>query len=256
MKKYLLLFIIPIIYNCEDGLTGHWHTRDLINNNSLINIDIVENNDCYLYFSLSKKPIKGKHFPEEKKIIFPAECGMYHFDYEYKKDKIYLKSYLGAEYIAEKQDEECDRFKDFKTLLNIDYLKIENKIALYTPKDAIENEGLNQYINIGFSDESNSIRIEYLNKLNSIDKIDSIIKYIENSVSDSEIPFINYILIPDKNLKASDLKLVISRYNKGYEKRIFTQILKIKPKKMNTFEYIKIHKIELNSDNKLSYIIN
>lgn len=256
MKKLLFLIFIPLFFSCKKDLSGHWHLKNLEGKPSMLSIDILKNNDCYLYSSLSGKPTKGEYYPEEKQLFFPAQCGMFHFNYEYKNNKIYLKSYLSEEFIAEKQDDECDRFNDFATLLDIDYLIIENQRQLYKPKGSIENEGLNEYINIDYSEESNAIRIEYFNKINTVDKIDSIIKYIENSVSDSEIPFINYVLIPDKNLKASDLKLVIDTFNKGCLKRIFIQTLKMKPEKMNIFEFIKINEIELGSDNNLFYIIN
>tara|TARA_B100000795_G_scaffold114828_1_gene85216 strand:+ start:1130 stop:1900 length:771 start_codon:yes stop_codon:yes gene_type:complete len=256
MKKLLFLILIPLIFSCEKNLSGHWHLKNLEGKPSMLSIDILKNKDCYLYSSLSGKPIKGGYYPEKKQLFFPAQCGMFHFNYEYKNNKIYLKSYLSENFIAEKQDDECDRFNDFTTLLDIDYLIIKNQRLHYKPKGSIENEGLNQYINIDYSEKNKSIRIEFFNRINNVNKIDSIIKYLENSVSDSEIKFINYVLIPDKNLKASDLKLVIDTFNKGYLKRIFIQTLKIKPKKMNIFEYIKINKIELDSDNKLFYIIN
>ena len=126
----------------------------------------------------------------------------------------------------------------------------------YQPKDTYENEGLSENLNIDFSEESNSIRIEFFNEINSVDKIASIITHIENTHSDAEIPFINYILTPDKNLKASDLKKVINKLNEGYKKKIFIRTLKVKPEKMNIFEFIKIDEIQLNSDNKLFNIIN
>jgi hypothetical protein len=256
MKKYLFFLLITITFGCKENLSGHWHAKSTEYNYVNGSIDILENNECYLTLSLSGKPIKGEHFPLKKQIFFPGQCGQFSYDYIYEKNKLLLTSHLGDQVTAERQNKYCHRFNDFKTLLNIDYLKIENKRDLYKPKDSIENDGLNKYINIDFSEESNSIRIEYLNRINPIDQIDSIIKYIENSVSNAEIPFINYVLIPDKKLKVSDLKIVINKLNEGYKKKIYTQILKIKPEKMNIFEYIKINKIQLSSDSKLFYIIN
>lgn len=249
--------MITIFFGCKDDLSGHWHVKDLENNDySKVSLEILENNDCYLIYSLSDKPTKGKHFPDENSFYIPSDCGVFMFDYKLKDNKLYLTNALGTEFIGEKQNDNCNRFKDYATLLNINYLKIENKRKLYQPKDIYENQGLSEYINIDFSEESNSIRIEFFNEINSIDKIASIITSIENSVSDAEIPFINYVLTPDKNLKASDLKIVINKLNEGYKKKIFIQTLKVKPEKMNIFEYIKIDKIQLNSDNKLFYIIN
>lgn len=257
MKKYLLLLILSFIISCKKDLTGHWHLRDLENNSySKASIEILENNDCYLYFSLSSKPSKGEHFPQKNVIAIPSDCGVFMFDYKINNDKLYLTNDLGTEFIAEKQNDNCDRFKDFKTLLNINFLKIENQKDLFKPKDSIENEGLSYYFNIDYDTLNNKIRIEHFNEINSVDKIKSIIEYIENSVSEVEIPFINYVLTPDKNLKASNLKLVINKLNEGYKKKIYIQTLKIKPEKMNIFEYIKINNLDLESDNKLLYIIN
>lgn len=248
--------MIYLTFGCKEDLSGHWHLKSIEGKPSMLSIDILKNNECYLYFSLSARPIKGVHYPKEKQIFLPGQCGAEHFSYQQKNNTLALTNDLGSESIAEKQEDGCDRFNDFATLLDIDYLIIENQRQLYKPKDSIENEGLNEYINIDYSEESNAIRIEYFNKINSIDKIDAIITHIENSVSDSEIPFINYVFIPDKNLKASNLKTVINTFNAGYKKKIFIQTLKIKPEKMNIFEYIKINEIALNSDNKLFYIIN
>ena len=175
------------------------------------------------------------------------------FEYELKKDKLFLTNALGSKLIAEKQDKKCSRFKDYKSILPINFLTIKNKRELLKPKDSIENEGLNEYFLI--NSKNDKIRLEFFDKINPVNKIDSIIKYIENTHSDSEIPFINYVLVPDKNLKISDLKFVINEFNKGHRKKIFIQTLKINPKEMSVFEYIKIDKLDLDSDNTLNQII-
>lgn len=257
MKKYVFFLMITVSFGCKENLSGHWHLKDLENNEySQVSLEVLENDDCYIFYSLSGKPIKGEHFPNKNSLYIPGDCGVFMFEYKFKNNKLYLTNALGTEFIGEKQNDDCNRFKDYATLLKIDYLKIKNKRELYQPKDTYKYGGLSKYINIDFSEESNSIRIEYFNRINSIDTIDSIIAHIESSVSDAEIPFINYVLTPDKNLKASDLKIVINKLNEGYKKKIFIQTLKVKPEKMNIFEFIKIDKIQLNSDNKLFYIIN
>ena len=253
MKKYLFIILISLILSCKKDLTGHWHTKFIGDDSFDTSIDILKNNKCYLYYSLSSKPIKGIHFPDKKQLYIPGDCGVFMFEYELKKDKLFLTNALGSKLIAEKQDKKCSRFKDYKSILPINFLTIKNKRELLKPKDSIENEGLNEYFLI--NSKNDKIRLEFFDKINPVNKIDSIIKYIENTHSDSEIPFINYVLVPDKNLKISDLKFVINEFNKGHRKKIFIQTLKINPKEMSVFEYIKIDKLDLDSDNTLNQII-
>ena len=254
MKKYLFFTLIPLIFGCKKDLTGHWHAKSTEYSYADGSIDILENNECYFTFSLSSKPIKGEHFPDKKHIFFPGQCGDLSFDYELINNKLYLENALGTKLIAARIDKSCSRFKDFKSKLPIDLLKIKNKRELLSPKDSIKNEFLS--VSILIDSKDNKIRIEFFDRINSIDKTDTIIKYIENTHSDSEIPFINYILIPDKKLKTSELKLVIGKFNKGYQKKIFIQTLKVNPKDFSVFEYIKIDNLALKSDNSLDEIIN
>lgn len=197
----------------------------------------------------------GKHLPEESSLIFPGDCGMFSFKYYLESNKLLLENALGSKFIAEKKNN-CNKIDDYKTKLKIDYLKIQNKRDLYKPTSSIINEFICEYINIDYSKKNNLIRIEYFNKINTIDKIDSILEYIENTHSDVEIPFINYVLTPDKNLKISNLKLVINKLNKNSKKKIFIRTLKIKPERGNLFEYLKINNIDLKSEKTLEEIIN
>ncbi len=255
MKKYVFFLMIPVFFSCKEDLSGHWHLRDLEKNiSSHASLEILKNNESYIYFSLSSEPSKGEHFPNKKQIAIPSDCGIFMFDYKLKNNQLYLTNALGTNFIATRENNNCNRIKDYKSKLNIDLLKIINGRELYHPIDLIGDERLNQYILL--KSKNNNIKLEFFNEINSVDKITSIITHIENTHSDAEIPFINYILTPDKNLKASDLKIVINKLNEGYKKKIFIRTLKVKPEKMNIFEFIKIDEIQLNSDNKLFNIIN
>lgn len=254
MKKYLLILIALIFYNCKKDLTGHWHAK-IINDDSFnTSIDILENNNAFIYNSLTDRPLKGEHFPNNSQILFPGSCGDLSFDYYLILNTLYLENALGVKVMAERIKGNCNRTKDYKSKLDITSLKIINNRKLYDPIDSIENKRLNKYILLKSKDKN--IKLEFLDEIKSVDKIDSIIEYIENSVSNAEIPFINYVLVPDKNILMSDLKLVIDSLNKGYRKKIFIQTLKTNPKDLNIFEYIKIDKLDLNSENLLSEIIN
>ncbi|MFY0604805.1 MAG: hypothetical protein JXQ93_12775 [Flavobacteriaceae bacterium] len=257
MKKNIIVIgVLLIIIGCKNQIAGHWHVKTEEKNSPTFSIDIYENSNCYLTHSLNSNPVKGKHFPEEKGIFFPSDCGMFAFDYKVINGKLHLENALGIKFIAKKETKFCNRFLEYNTLLNIDYLKIEKTRGNYLPTDSIANEHLNVYINIDYSKKNKSLMLEYFDKINSINKLDSIIKYIENSHSNAELPFLNFILTPDKNIKAKDLKLFINELNKENEKSIFIRTLKAQINQWRVFEYIQIEKVILEQDLLLKEIIN
>ena len=225
MKKFTLILLLLSVTNCKNRITGHWHVTEK-ENSSMITIDIDDHNDCFLILSLDSDIIKGKHYPENNHIFFPGECGIFAFKYKLKGDKLYLTNKLGTEFIGQKIDNECNRFKDYTSKLNIEHLKIKKKRNYFTPKDSIFNNHLKEFINIEYSKNDSSLRLEHSNKIHNIFSVDSIIGYINESYSESEIPYINYILTPDSNLKVKDLKLIINKLNSKSKKRVFIRTLK------------------------------
>ena len=254
MKNYFFLLLIPLAFGCKKDITGHWHTKSNKYKNADASIDIIENNDCYFTYSLSSKSIKGEHFPDKKQIFFPSQCGELSFKYKIKNNKLYLESAIGNKLIAKRIVNKCSRFNDFKSRLKIGLVKIKKRRKFFKPEDSIENEGLNQYILI--NRENDSIKIEFFGRINSLDKINEITVYIDNSVSDAEIPYLNYVLVPGKEILISDLKTIIDLLNKDSKRRIFIQTLKINPNFLSTFEYINIDKIDLTSEMTLGKYFN
>ena len=151
-------------------------------------------------------PIIGDFLQKKNSLFFPGDCGMFAFKYHSINNKLLLENALGEKFIAERKIK-CNKIDDFKTKLSIDFLKPKN-----STKDSVYNYlYLNEYINIGFHKKDSTLAFETStsNKLHSINTIDSLSYEIEPNYSDAEIPFINYILTPDKNIKANDFNKVI-----------------------------------------------
>jgi len=258
MKKYILLIILTtLIFSCKRDLSGHWHAKakDTIRTFEF-SMDINKNGNSYLISHLHYNPIKGKHTPNENTIFFPAECGVLAFKYIIITNTLYLENDLGTILTAKKTT--CNRIHDYKTKLAIDFLKLKK-----LKKDSILNDNsLNNYINIGFSKKDNTIAVETntSSEIQKINSLDSLIYKIKPNYSDEEFPFINYILTPDKNIKAKDFYKILEKLNKNGEKNIFIRTLKdsFSSTDRDIFEFIRIKKgrFDFNSDKTLKEIIN
>lgn len=255
MRKYIVLLILPIFIGCKKDLTGHWHAQM---EHFEYRIDIENNKDCYMIYSFSGEPSTGKHISSENRIeIYAQSCGAYDFNYEIKNNLIFIKNYMGKEIILEERPN-CNKIDDFKTKLSIDFLKPKN-----STKDSVYNSlYLNEYINIGFYKKDSTLAFETStsNKLHSINTIDSLSYEIEPNYSEAEVPFINYILTPDKNIKANDFNKIIQKLNKNGKKKIYIRTLKdsFTTNQRDLFEYIKIRegRFDFNSRKTLEDIIN
>ena len=246
MKKYLNALIVLIIIGCQSkDISGHWHGTSPDFDELKVSIDIYNNNESYLIFSLDSEPIEGTHFPKENHIFFPGECGMFSFDYLLKNNKLYLESALGGKIILDRVHKNCTRIKDYSSLLNINPLTIRNQSSSFIPKDSIANSHLNQLINLDCAN-NRDVKIEFLNRINSIHEIDSIVSYIEDNHSKGEIPYINYIITPDQSIQMKYLKLLIHKIDPFQEKNIYIRTLKPNPVGRNIFEYISIDNIDFN----------
>lgn len=255
MKKIFLIISAITLIGCQPDLTGHWHAESNDYNLTHISFDILENNDCYLTHSLNGIPTKGEHKTSERTLAIPSDCGVFWFKYELKNNKLHLTNELGTKFIAEKITKNCSRFKDFASLLNIDFLKINNTRKLYNPIDSISLESLNGFINIDYSEKNDLLRLEFMSSINSIDQIDSLMEYIQESYADIDIPHINYIITPSKKLKIKDLEILIYKIDPENKKNIFVRTLKPIPNKWDVFEYIKISDIDFNLKGSLKDII-
>jgi hypothetical protein len=162
MKKVFLIFIFLTFIGCQTDLTGHWHTERF--DGSFLSFDIKKNNDAYIIFSLNDDPIKGEHKPKEKQLLFSGDCGVFMFEYQLKKEKLYLTNALGTKTIAEKADHHYDRFQDFHSILDIDFLIINKKRNELIPKDSLKYNHIKEFININYSEKDKSIQFEFLDK--------------------------------------------------------------------------------------------
>lgn len=255
MKKiFLILIIIMIFSSCKKDMNGHWHSKGLENYEYII--DIKDDSLCFMISSLSNEPSNGKHFGDKKKVeIYAQSCGVYDFNYEIKHGEVFIKNNLNKEIKLEKR-QNCNKIDDYKTKIKIEFLKLNAQI-----KDSVYNSDLNEYINIGFSKTNKELLIESwsLNGLKTINKIDSLTYRIEENSPEQYIPFINYILTPDKNITGKDFNRIISILNRNGKKKIYIRTLKenISSTDRNIFEYINLrkHKFEFDSDKTLSEII-
>lgn len=262
IKSYLILIIfILLFYSCKKDIAGHWHA---ISTNSVhkygCSIDIEKNNDCFLIDELKFQLTKGKHYPEENSIFFPGECGSLSFKYKLKGNTLYLENSLGAKLTAKK--EICHRIYDYKTELKIDFLTL-NKLT----KDTIYNlqDSDNEYINIGYSKKDHTLKIETSSyssygQPKTINTLDSLFYKIAPNYLDEDIPLINYILTPDRNLKANLFNTILEKLNKSGEKKIYIRTLKnnFTATQRDIFEYIRIKegRFSFDSEKPLFEIIN
>ena len=242
-----------LLVSCKKDLSGHWHAQM---DNFEYKLDIENNQKCYWVNHLTDDPINGIHISEENKIeLYAQSCGVYDFEYEIKGNSIYIKNSLGKKIILEKKPN-CNKIDDYTTKLSIDFLKLSNSI-----KDSIYNPDLNEYINIGFSKEKNSLAIESwkLDGLKTINQIDSFVFKIEEYSPKQYIPFINYVLTPDRNISGKTLNEIISVLNRNGKKKIYIRTLKDEFNVMDrdVFEYINLnkHKLDFESDKTLNDII-
>lgn len=209
--------------------------------------------------SLLYQPTKGKHYPEKKQINFPGQCGDSHFDYNFFWNTMYLENQLGAKLVAKKTN--CNRIDDYKTELSIDFLKLKT-----LRKDSINrkylHESLNENINIGYNKKTNLIAVETNRSSNvkSLYFLDSFSYKAEPNYADEDIPFISYVITPDKNIVAKDFNEVLKRLKKSGQKKIYIRTLKdsFSVKQRDIFEYIRIKENHFNFDSEktLQEIIN
>lgn len=245
----LLLFLVTTILSCKKDLTGHWHAE--IKNSTHKNdyaIDIEKNNDCYLTMMLGEVPTRGKHHPKENKLFFPGECGSADFNYKLIGNVLYLENALGVKLTAKKVN--CNRIQDFKSDLKIDFLKLKK-----LTKDSVYNNNLNEYINIGYSKQNDILMFEAFGaygELKTLYNLDSLPYKIEESHAIAEIPFINYILTPDKNIKVNDFNTIIKKLTKSGKNKIYIRTLKdrFSTKNRDIFEHTSIKKgrFDFNSE--------
>lgn len=155
----------------------------------------------------------------------------------------------------------CDKISDYKTHLSINFLETKN-----TKTDTVCNfkHGVNEYINIGFSKENNQLLIESwrLNDLHSIRSFDSLTYNFEIGYSKEAIPFINYIITPDKNIKAKDFDKVLKAIGKNSSNNVYIRTLKdnFSSTDRDIFNYVNIHlkkkRFDFKTDKKINEIIN
>lgn len=259
MKKYIVLLILSLFIGCKKDLTGHWHVKPIIKTHFdyTFTFDISDKEKPFLIYSLMDNPITGNYLPKENSLFFPGDCGMFAFKYRLRNNKLLLESVLGEKFIAEKKID-CNLIDDFKTKLSINFLKLKN-----STKDSVYNSlYLNEYINISFHKKDSTLTFETStsNKLHSINTIDSLSYKIEPNYSEAEVPFINYILTPDKNIKANDFNKIIQKLNKNGKKKIYIRTLKhsFTTDQRDLFEHIRIRegKFDFNSGKTLEEIIN
>ncbi|WP_435263488.1 hypothetical protein [Tenacibaculum sp. nBUS_03] len=260
MKKYFLILLLAFsFFSCKKDLNGHWHSKGL--ENYEYRLDIENDSLCFMISSLYSEPSNGKHFGNEKKIeIYAQACGIYDFYYEIKNGNVYIKNSLGKKIILERK-QNCDKIGDYKTELKIDFLKIKN-----IKKDSVYNfrHNLNEYINIGFSKENKTLLIESwkLEGLQTLKSFDSLTYKFEEYYTKEETPFINYIITPDKKLKARDLNKILKSLSKNKSKNVYIRTLKNRflSTERNIFDYVNINfkknRFDFDSNKSLDEIIN
>jgi hypothetical protein len=249
----LFFFILAALTSCKKDLSGHWHAKM---EKFEYKLDIEKNGNCYWVNYLTDEPVKGKHIKSENRIeIYGESCGVYNFDYEIKDNIVYIKNSSNKKIILERRPN-CNKINDFTTELSIDFLKGKDIF-----KDSIMYSELNEYINIGFSKKNKTILIESwkLDKLKTLNNIDSLTSKIEKNRPKQEIPYLNYILTPDKNIEGKKLNKVINTLKKSGKKKIYIRTLKdsFSSTDRNIFEYIRLskHNFDFESDKVLNEII-
>ena len=251
MKKYFVFLLLFTLFSCKENLTGFWRTEKV--NGTTLFFRILENNDAYIFLSLNEDPVKGVNDPSKNKLFFPGQCGSLAFHYEYKLNTLFLTSELGEKVIAKRVEKHYNRIEDFPTKLDMKYLIIKESREDLHPLNSLETH-LKTYINISYSQYQDSILLEYDTQVFSLENIDNIMKDVEQTHADAEIPYIHYVITPDQNITTSDLKKIVNTLPK--QNTFYLRTLKPKIENYKLFEYIPLQNINLNIDRPLKEIIH
>lgn len=254
MKNYLFFFLIFFLFsNCKRDISGNWHATYKQGNHEFnYALDIEKKGIAYHTDLLVQAPLKGVYLPEEYQLNFPGTCGEGSFNYRVLGNTLYLENALGVNLTAKKT--KCNRIDDYQTKLKIDFLRLR-KLA----RDTVFNfkRGNNEYINIGYPKKDTTIKIEtiysnYDNEFTTIKSLDSLPNKISERYKDDVIPLINYILTPDKNIKANIFNDILDRLHKSGKKQIYIRTLKdsLTSKGRDIFEYIKLENGKFNFNTK------
>lgn len=262
MYRYLSLIGFVLCMSCNRivDINGHWHI-ELENQlqSKYLTIDIADDTLAILEKNSIFGEIRGDHDLVNQQLIFPGECGMFHFKYELVGDELFLESQI-ENWVGKKIKSSCsnsikDIVKDFK--LEVELPKIESRNESI---QTIELSSFKYIENIVVGNSNTQILkgqiIEpVLNLDGKISKIEDLMDWIgmkRKRVFSSHQKFLVYRIFADENVKTKELERIIKVLKIKNINNYYIAFLKIDHENSEpSVQYLHLDQIDLDENKSL-----
>lgn len=264
MKTIVTIYFLLIFFSCNESvdIAGHWHIKKVNSKEKdYIVMDISEDTIAYLGKNSISGEIEGIHDVKSKKLLFPGDCGVYHFEYSSEGNILVLKNYLENRVAEKCENNCCDKLLDFKKdiRINVSFLQV---IFFRDTLSPIELSGNFEELIIGQPISpydgayAPGVKLELDGKFSEVRDIKYWIDVVRSKYSKRDRERIIFRIIADQNVTTDKLKPIIHEIRKKGENRIFLTCLKPDFKNAETmFEYLKIDEFSFGRNKKLNEVV-
>lgn len=260
MRHIFYISLLAALWSCSqsDKIVGHWHINRLKSQDSdYYTLDVTTDTIAYLGKNSINAYSEGEHFQRERRLFFRGGCGSGDFKYKVMGDRIYLENYLGDWIGIRCGDGCCSKTKDLQDeiQLKIDISEI-TKSSLPKMSKSLDKAAICSVV-VGYdkldSCKFGEIKVELDGEVKKLNDIDEWLTTVRLKNTPSYFKHIlSFRIIPDKDIKFSELKPILAILEKREIRKIYLTYLKSDfENQEDIFEYIDARLIDWNNDNSV-----